>query len=102
MEDGYNPLFYGEQILVETNNGYPYRPNYPNHFIEIGSNDDDNNNTKIILLDKWFPDNSYFILNDHPYNDTFNITVTNSILTITRTDENKGWGHNHSGYIIQY
>jgi hypothetical protein len=102
MEDGrYYPMFYGQPILVETNNGYPYRPTYPKHFIHIGNNEDDNNNnTKVILLEEWFPDNSYFVLNDHPYNDTFDITVKNSILTITRTDENKGWGHNHSGYII--
>ena len=99
MEDNrYYALYHNQRILVETNHGYPYRPNNPKHFVDIGRSDD---KTKVILLDEWYPDNSYFILNNHEYNDLFDIKIIkNSILSVTRTDVNSGWEHNHCGHII--
>lgn len=63
--------------------------------IKIGNSD---NNNKIINLNKIYPYNStiYFI---HKYKDTFHYKIYNNKLSITRTDEKKGWGQNLVGFI---
>lgn len=62
--------------------------------VTIGSSD---TNTKKINL-YYFPDNIPYHINliKNPYNDSFNFTINDNILTVERTDVSSGWGYMHS------
>jgi hypothetical protein len=61
--------------------------------INIGSSDQQKK--KINLY--YFPNDIYYEIkvNKNNYKDTFNFSILNNYLFITRTDQNTGWGHNH-------
>jgi hypothetical protein len=64
--------------------------------IKIGSS---KTNTKIIKLDKIYPEDTdiNFVYN---YKDTFNYEFNKNELIITRVDEKKGWGQDLIGYVF--
>ena len=65
--------------------------------IKIGSSKE---NTKIIELDNFFPSDTRLIF-IHKYKDTFSYEFNNTKLTITRIDENSGWGQNLIVYFYK-
>ena len=87
------PFYKNIPILVENNDKYPYPQKKGYHHVWFG---DSTTVSKTIQLPP-LP-NGEFFLNEHGYDDKFQISHTTS-LTITRIDENSGWGHPHSGYI---
>ena len=73
---------------------------YDNHFgeqIHIGNSE---TQTKTIVLDKMYPSNTE-IMFIHDHKDTFSYVLNGKELTVTRTDENYGWGQNLIGYIYK-
>jgi hypothetical protein len=68
------------------------------NYISVGRS---NTNSKIIKLNREYPANTVFILNENPCPDTFSGIIDGALLTVTRTDvsESIGWGYLHSGYI---
>ena len=73
---------------------------YDNHFgeqIHIGNSE---TQTKKIVLDKIYPSNTE-IMFVHNHKDTFSYELNGKELTVTRTDENYGWGQNLIGYIYK-
>jgi len=87
------PFYKNIPILVENNDKYPYPQKKGYQHVWIGESATDSKTIHIPPLP-----NGEFFLNEHKYDDKFQITHTSS-LTITRVDENSGWGHQHSGYI---
>ena len=65
------------------------------NFIKIGNSE---TNTKTIILDKKYS-NDTILTFIHNYKDTFDYKFGDNLLTITRTDENSGWGQNLVAYI---
>ena len=66
-----------------------------NNFIKIGKSE---TNTKTIILDKKYSNNTILTFN-HKYKDTFDYKFEDNLLTITRTDENLGWGQDLVAYL---
>ena len=66
-----------------------------NNLIKIGKSE---TNTKTIILDKKYSNNTILKYN-HNYKDTFDYKFEANKLTITRTDENLGWGQDLVAYL---
>jgi len=67
--------------------------------LEIKIGPSDTNEKKINLF--YFPIEDYDIqLKPNPYEDMFELSIKNNILTVKRTDSDSGWGHNHSCDLI--
>lgn len=94
INERYYPFYKNIPILVENNSQYPYKQKKGFYHVWIGESD---SYKKTIELPE-LPNMGEFCLNEHPHKDQFEIIQTKS-LTITRKDENSGWGHSHSGYI---
>ena len=58
-------------------------------------------NTKTIVLDEVYPENSKFVLKPHTFSDTFDIRIDADKLIVRRTDMDSGWGYSHSGTIME-
>lgn len=95
INEGYYPYYKNIPILVENNPQYPYQQNKGFYHVWIGES---NTNVKTIELPQ-LPNMGEFRLNEHAHNDQFELIQSKYSLTITRIDENSGWGHPHSGYI---
>lgn len=64
-------------------------------FIQIGKSE---TNSKTIKLYKSYSEDTILTFN-HYYKDTFNYKFEDNLLTITRTDENLGWGQDLVAYL---
>jgi len=88
------PLCYKRYLKVNHEDYYFYINNFFKT-ITIGSS---KTNTKIIKLDKIYPKNTKLTFM-HKYKDTFTYNFGDNKLSITRTDETKGWGQKLIGYL---
>ena len=98
---------YNNRIAIRINDmlfGYSRYDNYKRNigfeknninFIKIGKS---KTNNKTIKLYKKYSQNTILTFK-HKYKDTYDYKFHNNLLTITRTDENLGWGQDLVGYI---
>jgi len=95
VKGGFYPFYNNIPILLEENDNYPYIQKKGFYHVWIGNSTD---NVKTIEIPQ-LPNAAPLFLNEHQYDDTFEITQTETSIIIRRTDKNEGWGHPHSGYI---
>jgi hypothetical protein len=81
MNEGWNYNHFG--FIYDNSEKYVY---------SIGNSE---HNKKIILLNDFFPEGCKLILDENPYNDTFECNFEKNSLVITRLDKDDGWGHDH-------
>jgi hypothetical protein len=65
--------------------------------VNIGTSTSD---TKIIKLQKSYPDGWECLINKHVFPDRFETTITKDILIVKRTDQKNPWGWPHKGRIV--
>lgn len=70
--------------------------NNPKYFIKIGSS---TTNTKKILLDRTYHDNTIIFFKTHDLEDKFIYQFNENELIIKRVDKNSGWDHEHTGFL---
>jgi hypothetical protein len=70
--------------------------NNPKYFIKIGSS---TTNTKKILLDRTYHDNTIIFFKTHELEDKFIYQFNENELIIKRVDKNSGWDHEHTGFL---
>lgn len=95
VNNTFYPFYKNIPILAEMNYKYPYEQKKGWHHVWIGDSDTPSKTIQLPQL----PNMGEFCLNEHTFSDKFQIIQTKISLIITRTDENSGWGHPHSGYI---
>ena len=81
-------MLVGSNITSET----AYKINTVILPLNIGTN---TSNTMTVKTFFKIPPNATLSIKEHKYDDKFNITYTEDTITVTRTDTNAGWGHEH-------